>query len=628
MAHSNGINRSAWILTLASVAVVVGALYLAKGILLPLILAGLISFLLSPACDWLEKHGLGRISAVLVTVSLTFIGLGIIASTAITQVGELAPKVAEYQGNIEAKVKLLTDSFGSTLRRFTSTTQKISEQIERAEHPPESTSRKTQPYSVRLITSPPTALEFFGGMFGTVLEGLATAGIVIILVLFFLARREDLRDRFIRLVGQGEVTGTTQALQDATNRISRYLLMQFLVNISFGVAAAVGLYWVGIPNAILWGIVTAALKFIPYIGVWIAALAPSCLSLAISTGWMQPLLAFSVFAVLEFFVGNFVEPILFGKHTGVSAVAIMVAAVFWSWLWGGIGLLLATPLTVCLLVLGKHVPQLQFLDILLGDEPVFDWKTRVYQRLLAGDQEEATELVERYLVEKSLVEVYDTLVIPVLCLAERDRHRGEIDVEHREFILQALRSMIEDLGEGQKQLAFNEVEEREVVAGTTSHSSKVTDTQAREIVCLAAFSEADEIVALMIAQLTEMRGALTKIISMRQFNQDEAESFEGVAAEMVCISTLPPAAVARARTACRKLRTKFPKTELIVGLWTYEGDVNRAAKRIGCNTTTRVATTLQAALESLFPLAESEAKTVPIPNSPDFGPIAMPAISR
>ena len=218
-------------------------------------------------------------------------------------------------------------------------------------------------------------------MFGTLLEVLGTTGIVIVLVVFFLVRREDLRDRFIHLVGKGHVTVTTQMLEDADTRVSRYLSMLFLVNVTFGISVGIGLYLIGVPNAILWGILAAALRFIPYIGPWIAAAMPIGLSMAISTGWVAPILTVGLFVVLELFSNNVLEPWLYGKNTGVSAVAVLVAAVFWTWLWGPVGLLLATPLTVCLLVVGKHVPQLSFLDILLGNEPVFEPKKRIYQRL-------------------------------------------------------------------------------------------------------------------------------------------------------------------------------------------------------------------------------------------------------
>ena len=294
-------------------------------------------------------------------------------------------------------------------------------------------------------------------MFGTLLETLGTIGIVIVLVVFFLIRREDLRDRFIHLVGKGHVTVTTQMLEDANTRVSRYLSMLFLVNVIFGISVGIGLYLIGVPSAILWGILATALRFIPYVGAWIAAAMPIALSLAISTGWVAPILTVGLFVVLELFNSNVLEPWLYGKHTGVSAVAILVAAVFWLWLWGPVGLLLATPLTVCLLVIGKHVPQLSFLDILLGNEPVFEPKKRIYQRLVAGDQEEADELLEDLLEHKPLVEVYDTVLIPALALAETHWHRGEFNDGKHKFIMESLKEMIQDRIERQQEMQAQEI---------------------------------------------------------------------------------------------------------------------------------------------------------------------------
>ena len=319
------------------------------------------------------------------------------------------------------------------------------------------------------------------------------AGIVVVLVIFFLVRREDLRDRFIRLTGKNQATVTTQMLGDAAARVSRYLSMLFLINTAFGVAVGLGLHLIGVPNAILWGIMAATLRFVPYIGPWIAAVAPTGLAMAISAGWLAPILTLGLFVVLELFCGNVLEPWLYGKGTGVSAVAVLVAAVFWTWLWGIVGLLLATPLTVCLLVIGKHVPQLSFLHVLLGNEPVFEPKRRVYQRLLAGDQEEAGELVDDDLESRPLVEVYDTLLIPALALAETDWHHGELDGARHDFILQSLKEMIHERAEDEEEVPAKEV----IVEG-----NRVSACGWRPcILCLPARDEADEIAAMMLAQL-------------------------------------------------------------------------------------------------------------------------------
>ena len=436
MAPSGQFTKSAWML--ASIAVVVAALYLAKGVLVPLTLAVLLSFLLSPVCDWLERRRLGRIPAVLVTAILGFAALGAVAWTAVVQMTDLAPKMPEYQDNLQSKLHSANEYLSAALTKVTRTAQEMGQSLPPSELADELQGRKEPTYAVRVLPSPASPLQVLGGTFGAILYALGSTGIVILLVVFFLIRREDLRDRFIRLVGQGHVTVTTQMLEDAATRVSRYLATQFLINFTFGVAVGIGLFVIGVPNAILWGILATTLRFIPYIGPWIAAAMPIGLSMAISTNWLAPILTLGLFVVLELISNNVIEPWLYGKSTGVSAVAVLIAAVFWTWLWGIAGLLLATPLTVCLLVIGKHVPQLSFLNILLGNEPVFEPKKRVYQRLLAGDQEEAAELVEEFLEHQPLVEVYDTVLIPALALAETHWHRGELDEGRHKFILESL----------------------------------------------------------------------------------------------------------------------------------------------------------------------------------------------
>lgn len=599
MTRSDPLAKSTWIMTLASVAVVVGALYLAKGVLLPIIMAVLFTFLLTPACDWLERRRLGRGPAVLITVILTFAAMGLISWTAVTQMSELAPKLTEYQDNIQDKFKSLNDFATSTMRKVTHTTKNLGATLEEAPPANEPVEAREHPYDVRVISTPPTPLELFGGMFGTVLEGLASAGIVVLLVLFFLFRREDLRDRFIRLVGQGQVTGTTQALNDAATRVARYLFTQFLINIIFGFAVTVGLYLIGVPNAILWGILTAVLKFIPYIGVWIAALAPVLLAMAIYTRWLEPMLALGVFVLLEFIVGNFLEPWLFGKHTGVSAVAILVAAIFWSWLWGGVGLLLATPLTVCLLVLGKRVPQLQFLYILLGNEPVFDMKTRIYQRLLAGDQEEASDLLEQFRKDHALVEIYDSTLIPVLYQAQKDRVRDEIEQDRLEFIFQGIKDLVEDLGdtERESQLKVTPAEPGLLTADVTP--SALPMSQPPRVLCVSAASEADEIVSLMLAQLVEFAGCEVRSLSMRTA-AERATLQEGGDVELVYVSAMPPGAITHARKIRRRLQGRFAKGQLVIGLWNYQGDLSQAAARLGSPGTITTVPSLAAALQPII----------------------------
>ena len=276
---------------------------------------------------------------------------------------------------------------------------------------------------MEVITPPPGPLQVLRSVVGPLIQPLATGGIIIVVVIFMLLRREDLRDRFIRLVGAGDLHRTTAALQDAGERVARYLLSQLAVNAAYALPIGIGLWVIGVPNAPLWGLMALILRFIPYIGPIIASIFPLALALAVDPGWTMVLWTAALFVVLELVSNNVVEPWVYGSRTGLSPLAIIVAAIFWTWLWGPMGLLLSTPLTVCLVVLGRHVPQFEFLDVLLGNEPVLDPHQQLYQRLLAGDPTEATDRAEAYLEENTILSFYETVAVPALALAEEDRSR-------------------------------------------------------------------------------------------------------------------------------------------------------------------------------------------------------------
>ena len=610
MAPTDKIAKASWMLTLASIAVVIAALYLAKRVLVPLTLAVLLSFLLSPVCDWLERRRLGRIPAVLVTAVLGFTLLGVVAWTATIQMTHLGPKIPEYQHNIEVKLSSVNEYAVAALSKVTRTAQRMDQNLSPSEQANEGQGINDRPYSVRVISSPASPLQVFGGMFGTLLQVLGTTGIVIVLVVFFLVRREDLRDRFIHLVGKDQVTVTTQMLEDAARRVSRYLSMLFLINVTFGISVGIGLYLIGVPNAILWGILATALRFIPYIGPWIAAAMPIGLSMAISTGWMAPLLTVGLFVVLELFTNNFLEPWLYGKNTGVSAVAVLVAAVFWMWLWGPVGLLLATPLTVCLLVVGKHVPQLSFLGILLGTEPVFDPKNRIYQRLLAGDQEEAAELFEDYLEHTPLIDVYDTVLIPALALAETHWQLGELNESKHKFIMESLKEMIQDRAERQQEMqAKEDTADAPEVDGDSNRVDGASSSRLR-ILCLPARTEADEITAMMLAQVLATTGCRVQAVSVMSLAGEMVDLVDQCTTDVICLSATPPAAVMHARYVCRRLRGRLPEVNLLVGLWDAKGDLGKARERIGCGAI--VIATLADAQEQILLLIQSSSPLLPV----------------
>ena len=589
---------------LTAVGVVVAALYLAKGILVPLTLAVLLSFLLSPVCEWLERRKLGRIPAVFVAATMGFAVLGIAAWTAVVQITELVPKLPEYQSNLHAKLDSVNAYTSAALNMATKTADDLGQSLSAPAQTDTPQGTNAFPYSVRVLSSPASPLQVMGGTFGPLLRFLGSTGIVMVLVVFFLVRRDDLRDRFISLVGHGHVTVTTQMLEDAGARVSRYLSMQFLINVSFGAAVASGLYFIGVPNAILWGMLATILRFVPYIGPWIAAAMPVCLSMAISTTWVAPILTIGLFVVLELFINNIIEPWLYGKNTGVSAVAVLLAAVFWTWLWGVVGLLLATPLTVCLLVLGKHVPQLSFLDTLLGNEPVFESKKRIYQRLLAGDQEEATELLEDLLEHRPAFEVYDEVLIPALALAETHWHRGELNEARHNFILQSLKEIIQEQRERQEDSRAKELGDDAKTVDPSCDFMATADASMPCILCLPAHDEADGIAAMMLAQLVEMLGCRVAAVSVAKPFAAVIDLIDLSKPDVILISATPPTATTHARSVVRRLRRQFPEIPLVVGLWNAQGDLKKVTERIGGGKSTRVVRTLANGQEQIRLLIE------------------------
>src|ERR1700678_3803262 len=344
---------------------------------------------------------------------------------------------------------------------------------------------------VQNTSAPRDVTEYVRDIVGPLTSVLETAAITVVFTLFILIKREDLRNRVIRLAGSGQLNLMTQALDEAGTRLSRYLLLQFSVNAGYGLLFGLGVYLIGAPHASLWGVLGCLLRFIPYVGAPIAASFPMAMALAVFPGWHQLALTFALFLVLEITLANLIEPWLYGAHTGVSSLAILVAAIFWGMLWGPVGLILSTPLTVCLILMGRYVPQLDFLDILLGDEPVLSPQAHFYQRLFALDQEEAKEIAETYLKDNSLGTLYDSVLIPALSMAERDRHTTALSAAQTEFVQQSTKELIEELGE------FPSLNENLSVSDNFAPS---ISTRIR-VLCVPARDEADEIVGAMLAQL-------------------------------------------------------------------------------------------------------------------------------
>ena len=452
--------------TTVMILVTIGGLYFAREILIPVAIAVILSFVLSPLVKRLRRFGLGKKPAVGLAVLLTFlvaVGLGAILAK---QVSDLAGDASRYQATISHKVDGVRDFAASNplLGKLNSLIADMSsskaEKPRPALFPSQGDGRKTAPLPVELVQAPPGVLSLLQTAAGMVANPLATAAFVAIFIVFILMQREDLRNRFIRLAGSHDLQRTTLALNDAARRLSRYFLAQVLLNAGFGIVTAVALSIIGVPSAILWGIVATFMRFIPYVGSLASALFPILLSLAASPGWAMAVETAAFFAALEFIIGQVVEPLVYGHNTGISPIAVVLSATFWTWLWGPVGLVLATPLSVCVVVLGRHVERLSFLDVLLGDAPPLTEVENFYQRMLSGDASEVFEHAETYVAENSLLTYCDHIAMKALLMAQEDVRRGVLNEERQLRIRDTMRDLAEDLADrgGAPILPVGEVE--------------------------------------------------------------------------------------------------------------------------------------------------------------------------
>jgi predicted PurR-regulated permease PerM len=451
----------------------------------------------------------------------------------------------------------------------------------------------TPPLPVEIVPRPASGMDYLRALVQPVLRPLAMTGLVLIFTFFMLAKRFDLRNRLLRLVGLGQINLMTQALDDAAQRVSRYLLMQILVNAVFGCLFGFGLYAIGVPNPALWGVVAGLARTVPYVGTLVAAMLPIALCLAAFSSWLPPLLVFLLFAGLELIIANFVEPWLYGANTGISSLALLVAAIFWTILWGPSGLILSTPLTVCVVVLGRYVPQLSFLHTLLGDEVTLGPEAEIYQRLLEMDQPEAHAIVGRFLKGKPLVELYDSVLVPALSLAEQDRHKGAIDTAREEFLFLSINEMITELSEYRLAHDPSSAEEAAVESGP------VEQIGAR-ILCLPANDRADEVTAAMLAQLLEQAGHTTLCLPVAHASLVEMLALlETKPDDVICISALPPYAFSAARAMCKLVRERFPQLKVVIGVWGFSGDTEKAKARFERTPPDRLLTSMAQAIEQI-----------------------------
>jgi predicted PurR-regulated permease PerM len=537
---------------LIAVVVAVAALRYAKDVLIPLALATLMTFLLAPLVARLQRWGINRAIATIAAVSVAFSLIGGVLYMVVHQANDLAQELPTYRRQLRANIEEAGVFVRGGVSGTTRAVEQLTEEIQRAAPPPKSEPAGEVP-KVEVVEPRPTALEAMRALFGPFLAPLGTAVVVIVFVIFMLLRLPDLRDRLIRVLGPRHLRATTEALDDAAQRVSRYLVMQLVINGAQGVMVTIGLTLIGLPNAALFGALTLVLRFIPYIGPWVAAAAPVLLAIAVFDSWTTVALTIGLFIVLELISNLVLEPWLYGSRTGVSPVALLVAAAFWTWLWGAVGLFLAIPLTVCLVVMGKYIPQLGFLHVLLSDEPVLSEPERLYQRLLAGNTDEADALLDESIRERSLLDVCDRMIVPVLQLIEIDFDRGALEGERRRLMLEHLEAWTHDQAESIR---------RSLRAAPVAYESPQ-----QQVLCVPSSGRADAIASELLALTLTGKGFAAYSASPFTLPADFKDSPAGPSPDAIVVSALAPEAVIHARGAARRVLERFEGARLVVGLW-------------------------------------------------------------
>jgi len=585
------------LLTVCVTVVVVAGLYVGRSVLIPITLAVLLSFLLAPLVALLRRLYLGRVPSVLLAVLLALtliLGLGGLIGT---QVAELAQEVPTYAEAIQQKVDTVQQLM---LSRVTSLTAKLSHQTPPAN--PASTRHSgspaggpasgpgahadpDKPLQVEVRQPDLTAIELARRLVTPVVEPLSTTAIVLIVSVFILLQREDLRDRMIRLFGSSDLYRTTVAMNDAARRLSRYLLTQLAVNASFGVIIGSGLAWLGVPSPVMWGVLGALLRFVPYVGAPLAALVPLTLAAAIDPGWSMVLWTASLYLFVEVILGQAVEPHLYGRSTGLSPFSVVVAATFWTWLWGPIGLILSTPMTLCLVVLGRHVARLKFLDVLLGDTPALTPIQSFYQRILAGDPDEARDQAEILLKDLSLSSYYDEVALNGLRLAAADAERDRLTPAHLARVKSSIQSLIDDLQDheddtelpgatGVVTLPPNAAEAAadspaSDAAAPSEPALAPASTNAEVVLCIAGRGSLDDEVSAMLAQLLAREGLASRIVPYSATGRATISQLDVSGVVMVCVSYLTLTAnPSHLKYLLRRLRVRLPRNvPITVGIW-------------------------------------------------------------
>jgi len=578
--------------------IIIMTLYFGREIIIPIALAILLSFVLAPLVGLLQSmrvpRGLAVVSVVIIAFALIFAMGSLLAS----QLTQLAGDLPRYQSTITEKIQSFRDTTAGrgTLERASGMLKDLSKELDKPKDAAPALGAGTNskatapltPVPVEVRQPDPGALESLQSLISPLLHPLATTGIIIIFVIFILLQREDLRNRLIRLAGSHDLQRTTAALDDAAARLSRLFLIQLLLNGTFGIIIGVGLWLIGVPSAILWGILAAVLRFVPYIGAAIAAAFPLALAIAVDPTWSMLLWTLALFLVVEPIVGHVIEPMVYGHSTGLSPVAVVVSATFWTALWGPIGLVLATPLTVCMVVLGRHVERLEFLDVMFGDRPALSPPEIFYQRMLAGDPTEASEKAEEFLKERSLTSYYDEVALKGLQLAQSDAERGALDHQRLTKIRDAVSEFANNISD-------QEDRPLKVTSTTDAEATSAVETVAEDapyetlpilrkedlppewqgehpVLCVAGRSLLDEAAAIMLGQLSTAHGLAARVHSAEALSTANIFRLETEGVAIVCLVYMDASGPAHMRYSVRRLRRKLPKATIILGCWMRDID--------------------------------------------------------
>ncbi len=620
------------LLSLAVFVVVVAALYFAREVLIPITLAILLSFVLAPIVGLLRRIRVPHVAAVLLAVLVGFGAILSIGALIGVQIAGLANDVPSYTATIQKKIVTIQ---GQTTGRLQALTSRLDKQLGRAATPEAPTAAEVDagaPAKAQLveIQPPPTsALNLAKTVLAPILDPLSTTLIIIIVAVFILMQREDLRDRLIRLFGSQDLHRTTVALDDAGRRLGKYFLSQLAINASFGLIIGIGLYLIGVPSPALWGVLSALLRFVPYIGPVIAALLPTAVAAAVAPGWSLVVWTLGLFVLSESITGQVVEPLVYGHSTGLSPTAVVIAAIFWTWIWGPIGLVLSTPLTLCLVVLGRHVERLEFLDVMLGDRPALTPVENFYQRMLADDPDEAEHQAEQMLTDRSLTAYYDEVALKGLQLAANDALRGVLSDEKVHLIRDNVMALISDLAshedkephpddkaaaEATATLAERAVPKPTAPTSTAPEGDHLAPAWrgAAPVLCLAGRGPLDEAAAAMLSQLLGKHGLASQIAAHTVASRSNIASLDITGIAMVCISYLEISGNPNhLHYLMRRLRSHMPGVPILVGVWPAENsDVGdkRIRNVIGADHYTA---TLKDAVDTCVSVAHEAARSTP-----------------